>query len=938
MSEQQCPPGSRFDCTPSLPAQRQPPRNPTNDTRTGNHRGTAARSPEAQQQQQEGEPAWWNPLEGVWNAFMEEPQEAELQQQRQQQQMQLQKLQKRKERMEQQRLEHHRKLQMKTQYNDRQQMDGILREDAQHHHEWMVPPPQMEQDDHRARGLSPHRSQPRQRPLQARPPVGGAFEKDGFYRESNKPRQQQQHLSPKRSPLRPSRQQQHLSPKRSPLRPPRSPLRNQHSPVRSPPPPPEKPSTSGMWYFFYGTEKRRLNFWTILSILMLAPPIFLGGYYAGHGLESNPRTWVAGNGGSNGNDGGDLPGPGGPDPFRPTLPPYVYETNIFMTQDEVLKEDERLFLTSTNQGVHLKQEVNGNLVLYNRDKTVLWHSGVIRAKATSKQSYSTTLQGDGNLVTHSTIYDATQRMWSTQVEWSSASESLHHGEYTLMLTPKADGLMIIRRMDSDIMWSTVPVELEASPTATPSVMPVQTARPTRPPVDYPTPNPTMYPTKTPTLRPTDYPTMAPSPRPTMFPWPATVPQSQVYSLESGPLVGHTTHNSCKFWAFLGRAVPMQLIYWPNGGSVDYQTSMQTVTLYPDAESNGAAIETIQGLLPDTVYLYEVRISNEWISQGHFKTAPMPKQATQFKYLLASCMNVKSNDGGYRNQPVWNEALDKGVDFAMLPGDTVYLANNDWTVEGEMIYDRIWYRNLQQRAEVHFARLIKTVPTYAIWDDHDYGKNNAEHRQKGKENSLQAWGHLWPNPYQGSAKGAGNYYSYSWGDVDFFVLDCRWYRNSYNGTLFGDPQLEWLEEELIASEAKFKIIVSGSDVMEKSMTRDLKDIGRIVARNSVSGVLFNSGDIHRNEFKVQDIEGWPYRVHQLTSSGIARVWRRNFAIINVDTGLSDPEIKSEFYAADSRQQFTTWSNDPNLECGEDAENESRQAKCTQRIRLSDLTPR
>jgi len=521
-------------------------------------------------------------------------------------------------------------------------------------------------------------------------------------------------------------------------------------------------------------------------------------------------------------------------------------------------------------------------------------------------------------------------MWTTEVEWSSASESLHHGEYTLLLTPKADGLMIIRHVDSEIMWSTVPVELEA--TDTPTISPTIT---TRPPVDYPTPKPTLYPTRTPTVTPTDFPTVAPSPRPTMFPWPETVPQSQVYSIESGPLVGHTTHDSCKFWVFLGRPIPMQLVYWPYSENYSLATS-RTITLYPDAESNGAAIQTILGLKPDTLYLYEVRISNEWLSQGKFKTAPAPQQAASFKYLLTSCMNVQSNDGGYRNQPVWEEVIEKNVDFAMLAGDNVYFNNADWTYQGEMIYARIWSRFLEQRAESHFARLIKSVPTYGSWDDHDYGRNNAEHRQPGKENSLQAWSHLWANPYQGSSKGPGNYYSYSWGNVDFFVLDCRWYRNSYNGTLFGNPQLEWIEEELIASTAIFKIIISASDVMEKGMTRDLRAIGSIVARNSISGVLFNSGDIHRNEYKVQDIENWPYRVHQLTSSGIARVWRRPFAIINVNTNLNDPEIKAEFYAADSSKRFTSWSNDPNLDCSR-YEDENRQSKCTQIIRLSDLTP-
>merc|ERR1719354_60989 len=113
------------------------------------------------------------------------------------------------------------------------------------------------------------------------------------------------------------------------------------------------------------------------------------------------------------------------------------------------------------------------------------------------------------------------------------------------------------------------------------------------------------------------------------------------------MVGHTTHDSVMFWTFLGRPVPMQLVYWPY--TDDGVSSSQTLTLVPDTEFNGAAMGTLRGLQADTTYLYEIRIDDEWLSRGQFKTSPVPKQPTSFKYLLASCMNVKSNDGGYEKQ-------------------------------------------------------------------------------------------------------------------------------------------------------------------------------------------------------------------------------------------------------------------------------------------------
>lgn len=171
------------------------------------------------------------------------------------------------------------------------------------------------------------------------------------------------------------------------------------------------------------------------------------------------------------------------------------------------------------------------------------------------------------------------------------------------------------------------------------------------------------------------------------------------------------------------------------------------------------------------------------------------------------------------------------------------------------------------------------------------------------------------------------------------MDCRWYRNIGKGILFGDSQMEWLSEKLIQSTATFKIIVSGSDLMEKGLAGDIKEIGKVVANHSISGVLFHSGDIHRNEFKMQNMQYWPYPVVQITSSGIAKVVERPFAIITIDTSLEDPEVFTQFYIADTNNRETTWSNNVTADCHEIRKVRDRRMKqqCSKVIRLSDLTP-
>ncbi len=61
--------------------------------------------------------------------------------------------------------------------------------------------------------------------------------------------------------------------------------------------------------------------------------------------------------------------------------------------------------------------------------------------------------------------------------------------------------------------------------------------------------------------------------------------------------------------------------------------------------------------------------------------------------------------------------------------------------------------------------------------------------------------------------------FEWGDVEFFLLDDRYHRSpnlSPDGpdkVMFGTPQLKWLMDGLRSSEATFKIVVGGNQMMK-----------------------------------------------------------------------------------------------------------------------------
>jgi len=125
---------------------------------------------------------------------------------------------------------------------------------------------------------------------------------------------------------------------------------------------------------------------------------------------------------------------------------------------------------------------------------------------------------------------------------------------------------------------------------------------------------------------------------------------------------------------------------------------------------------------------------------HYVT-PKPKGA--LRIAVTSCAKYSEIE----DQPVWGYIQAQQPDMLLLLGDNVYLGDRQINklaskleiAEGgaelpnvgntkkwmEIVYDKQW-------GERHFAELIKTVPYFATWDDHDVGENNVKPYDYTKE--------------------------------------------------------------------------------------------------------------------------------------------------------------------------------------------------------------
>ena len=362
---------------------------------------------------------------------------------------------------------------------------------------------------------------------------------------------------------------------------------------------------------------------------------------------------------------------------------------------------------------------------------------------------------------------------------------------------------------------------------------------------------------------------------------------------AGPLSGDVRANQVTLWMYAPIKSKCTFSYRAEGSSkADAKTGELTALSNQAAKVPGQILKsTVVGLSPDTRYQYQVTIDGKadpsW--KGSFKTAPLEGTSTAFRMAITSCMHIK------RAQRSWNLLLAEQPDLHLTVGDTHYADTTDPTIQ---LQHHVAYRRKKE-----FANVLRQVPTYAIWDDHDYGPNNSDGTAEGKEFSLAGWKQAWPNPASGTPDTPGAFFKFSRGDVDFFVVDGRYHRSpnelpdNDKKRMLGDAQFEWLLNGLKNSKAKFKIIASGSVLHHSKVdgwrifTFSRHRLFDAIKKHKISGVMYIGGDMHQSlvwQHHESDRVGYP--MIEIMSSGITNGKDLSFATIDFDTNVDDPTAR------------------------------------------------
>ena len=378
------------------------------------------------------------------------------------------------------------------------------------------------------------------------------------------------------------------------------------------------------------------------------------------------------------------------------------------------------------------------------------------------------------------------------------------------------------------------------------------------------------------------------------------------SLIHGPLLGDITSSSVKIWVRTAAESAITVNLTQTGttekGSFEGQTLKQT---------HNTAIIQINGLQPSTDYQYNVHVGgSQMFERGEFTTSVEKGSQTKFKVGFGG-------GAGYTPwlERMWDTLALQSFDAFLLMGDNVYI---DYPELPE-VQQYCYYRR-QSRPE--FRRFTPNVPIYAIWDDHDFTINDGE---GGPEIETPSWKRpvwdlfkaQWANPsYGGGTEHPGCWFDFSQGDVDFIMLDCRYYRENPkefdDPSMLGEYQKTWLKERLKSSTATFKVIASsvpwavntkpGSDDTWDGFPNERNEIFSFISDNKIEGVLLISADRHRSDaWKVELPNG--YVTYDLMSSKLTNIHTHDmmkgslfsynkmcsFGSLEFDTTLGDPSI-------------------------------------------------
>ncbi len=269
-------------------------------------------------------------------------------------------------------------------------------------------------------------------------------------------------------------------------------------------------------------------------------------------------------------------------------------------------------------------------------------------------------------------------------------------------------------------------------------------------------------------------------------------------------------------------------------------------------------------------------------------APSSEESTTTRIAFGSCAHED------KPQPLLEVASGLNPDAFVFLGDNIYGDSRNM--------DTLRAKYARLGAKEEFQNLFSQTRVLAVWDDHDYGENDAGRHYPFKAESKDIFMDFWKVPADSERRRHEGIYGVETMEkgglkIQFILLDTRTFRdnlifrdstdtahkNDYvpnqdpDSTFLGAAQWQWLEGQLSA-EADVRIIASSNQFSHAyngweswtNVPHERQRMIGLIKKTKANGVIFISGDVHWGEISKLEVAGG-YPLYDVTSSGITETW-------------------------------------------------------------------
>ena len=305
---------------------------------------------------------------------------------------------------------------------------------------------------------------------------------------------------------------------------------------------------------------------------------------------------------------------------------------------------------------------------------------------------------------------------------------------------------------------------------------------------------------------------------------------------------------------------------PDGGVVKVklppQADARLLVRAPDAEAisfppepaveKSGTVRTfrLRGLAALTRYSCTLEVNGRPSSYppATLRTFPTPGDAASFSFAFGSCARTGSE------HQVFETIQKRDPAFFLHLGDLHYA---NISRDDPQYFRAAWDTVLASTTQ---GALYRTVPLAYVWDDHDFGPNDADARTPSRAAARRVYREYAPHyPLPAGDGNAAIYQAFSIGRARFIMTDLRSERSAKNvrdgaaKTMLGAAQKEWFKRELAAASRSHAVVFWASSVpwigaadhgdAWPGYSDERREIASFIAQNGIRNLVILCGDAH-----------------------------------------------------------------------------------------------